>query len=64
MKSETLSLKNKLETNYYKRIGFFKENRIQLLFDETPERKDFLLLANKLIEKISHPCNTKEHYQS
>ena len=28
------------------------------------KRKDLLLLANKLIEKIPDPCNAKEHYQS
>ena len=28
------------------------------------EKKDLLLLANTLIEKISDPCYTKEHYQS
>ena len=28
------------------------------------KRKDLLLLANKLIEKVADPCNAKEHYQS
>ena len=28
------------------------------------KEKDFLLLANKLIEKILDPRNAKEHYQS
>ena len=27
------------------------------------KKKDLLLLANKLIEKISDPRNAKEHYQ-
>ena len=27
-------------------------------------KKDFLLLATKLIEKIPDPHNAKEHYQS
>ena len=28
------------------------------------KKKDLLLLANKLIEKIPGPCNAKEHNQS
>ena len=28
------------------------------------KKKDMLLLANKLIEKIPDPCSAKEHYQS
>ena len=28
------------------------------------KRKDLLLLANKLMEKIPDPCNANEHYQS
>ena len=38
----------------------------KLLFNEIlqKEKKDLLLLANKLIEKIPNPCNTKEHHQS
>ena len=28
------------------------------------ERKDLLLLANKLIEKVPDPRNAKEHYES
>ena len=47
--------------NYYKRIGFSKEKSycsMKLL------KKDLLLLANKLIEKIPDPRNAKEHYQS
>ena len=34
----------------------------QLLFNEVFETK-LLLLPNKLIEKITDPCNAKEHYQ-
>ena len=48
--------------NYHKRIGFSKGNSysVKLL----KKKKDFLLLANKLIEKISDPYNAKEHYGS
>ena len=28
------------------------------------KKKDLLLIANKLIEKISDPPNAKEHYES
>ena len=28
------------------------------------KRKYLLLLAKKSVEKIPHPCNAKEHYQS
>ena len=38
--------------NYYKRIRFSKENSY------------LLLLTNKLIERITDPCDAKEHYQS
>ena len=43
---------------YYKRIRFSKETH-----SIKPLKKDLLLLANKLIEKIPDPPNTKEHYQ-
>ena len=46
--------------NYCKRIGFPMEK--QLLSNEVFEKK-LLLLPNKLIEKITDPCNAKEHYQ-
>ena len=48
--------------NYYKRIGFSKENSYYLM--KRLKNKDFLLLLNKLIEKIPDPCNAKEHYKS
>ena len=48
--------------NYYKRIGFSKENSYYSM--KRLKKKDLLLLANKLIEKIPGPCNAKEHYQS
>ena len=48
--------------NYYKRIGLFKENSYYSM--NYQKRKDFLLLANKLIEKIPDPGNAKKPYQS
>ena len=47
--------------NYYKQIGFSKENNYYS--KKHLKRKDLLLLANKLIEKAKDPCNAKEHYQ-
>ena len=35
-----------------------------MLFKETHEKNDLLLLAKKLIEKIPYPRNVKEQYQS
>ena len=56
MKSENLSLKTNInELNLLKK---------QLLFNKTLESKDLLFLANRLIEKVPDPRNTKEHYQS
>ena len=46
--------------NYYKRIEFFKENSY---YSMKYLKKDLLLLANKLIEKIPASRNTKKHYQ-
>ena len=48
--------------NHYKRIGFSKENTYYSM--KCLKRKDLLLLANKFIEKIPHPCNAKEYYES
>ena len=48
--------------NYYKRIGFSKENSYYSI--NTWKKKDLLLLANKLTEKTPDPSNAKEHYQS
>ena len=47
--------------NYYKRIEFSKENSYYSM--KCLERKDLLLLANKLIERIPDPRNAKQHYQ-
>ena len=59
----TNEIKDFILENYYKRIGFSKKK--QLLFNQTLEnKKDLLLLANKLNQNIPDPCNAKEHYQS
>ena len=48
--------------NCYKWTGFSKENSYYSI--ECLKKKDLLLFAKTLIEKIPHPCNAKEHYQS
>ena len=48
--------------NYYKRIGFVQERSYSSTKRLT--KKDLLLLANKLIEKIPDPRNAKELYPS
>ena len=45
-----------------KLIGFSKENSYCIM-KRLKKKKDLLLLANKLIEKIPDPRNAKEHYQ-
>ena len=45
-------IKDFIIENYYKQIGFSKENSY------------LLLLPNKLLEKIPDPRNAKQHYQS
>ena len=46
--------------NYSKRIGSSKENSYYSM--KCLKRKDLLLLANKLIEKIPDPGNAKKPY--
>ena len=48
--------------NYYKRIGFSKEDSYYSM--KRLKRKDLLLFANKLTEKVPHPRNAKEHYKT
>ena len=48
--------------NYYKRIRFSKEHIYYSM--KRLNKKDLLLLANKLIGKVPDPRNAKEHYQS
>ena len=56
MKSETLSLKNII-----KELDFLRKT---VIIQGNICKKDLLLLANKLIEKIPDPHNAKEHCQS
>ena len=48
--------------NYYKRIGFSKENSYYSM--KHLKKKGLLFLANKLIEKILDPPNGKERFES
>ena len=60
-KMSVIEVRDFIFENYNKRIGFLrKEVFIQW---NTWKKKDLLLLANKLIEKIPDPPNAKEHYQ-
>ena len=49
--------------NYHKQIGFSKENSYHSM-KRLEKKKDLLLLANKLIEKIPDSHNAEEPYQS
>ena len=56
MKSETSSFKAIInEFDFLKKTGIIQWNAW---------KKDLMLLANKLIERISDPRNAKEYYQS
>ena len=44
--------------NYYKRTGFSKEGSYYSM--KQLKRKDFVLLANKLIEQVPDPANLKK----
>ena len=48
--------------NYYKQIGFSKENSYYSM--KRLKKKDLSLLANKLIETVPDLRNAKEHYES
>ena len=48
--------------NYYKRIGFSKENSYYSMKHQ--KKNDLQLFATELTEKIPDSCNAKEHYQS
>ena len=54
-------IRNFVFENFFKRIGFSKENSFYCL--KRLKRKDLLLLANKLKEKVPDPHNAKQHYQ-
>ena len=47
---------------HYKIIRFSEENSYYSM--KRLNKKDLLLLANKLVENLPFPCNAKEHYQS
>ena len=55
-------LKDFIFENYYRRIGFPKENSYYLMKHQ--KKKDLFLFATKLKEKIPHASNDKEHYNS
>ena len=48
--------------NHYKRIGFLRESSCYSM--KSLKKKDLLLHATKLIEKIPDPIKTKKYYQS
>ena len=54
-------IRNFVFENFFKRIGFSKENSFYSV--KRLKRKDLLLLANKLKEKVHDPHNPKQHYQ-
>ena len=54
-------IRNFVFENFFKRIGFSKENSFYSV--KRLKRKDLLLLANKLKEKVPDPHNAKQHYQ-
>ena len=48
--------------NYYKRIGFARENSY---YSKKQKKRDLQLFGTKLMgKKIPNPSNTKEHYNS
>ena len=49
--------------NYYKWSGSVQERSYSWM-KHLKKKKDLLLLANQLIEKIPNPLNAKELYQS
>ena len=53
-------LKDLIFKNYYRQVGLTKESSYYSL----KHKKDLLLLATKLIEKIPDASNAKEYYQS
>ena len=54
-------IRNFVFENFFKRMGFSKENSFYSV--KRLKRKDLLLLANKLKEKVTDPHNAKQHYQ-
>ena len=54
-------LKDLIYENYNRQIASLKENSS---FSTKHQKKDLLLLANKLIEKIPDVTNAKQYYPS
>ena len=48
--------------NYYKQIGFCKENSYHAM--KPLKKKRFIVACKQINRKIPDPCNAKEHYQS
>ena len=59
-KKDVSKIRNFIFENYYKRIGFSKENSYNSI--KHLKKKSLLLLTNKSIEKKLDPRNAKEHY--
>ena len=55
-------LKDFIFKNYYRRIGFTKENNYYSM--KHWKKKDLLLLPTKFLVKISDASNAKEYYRS
>ena len=50
---------------YYKRIGLLKESSFYSMKRlKKKKKRDLVLPATKLIEKVAHPSNAKEYYNS
>ena len=58
-KTTIKEMKDYIFKNYYRRIGFPKYNSFYSM--KSKRKKDLLLLAAKLIEKIPNACNAKEY---
>ena len=57
----SIDIRDFIFESYDKRFGFSKE--ISYYSMKRLKRKDLLLLANKLIEKVPDPRNAKEHHE-
>ena len=60
-KMSGIDIRDFIFESYDKRFGFSKE--ISYYSMKRLKRKDLLLLANKLIEKVPDPRNVKEHHE-
>ena len=61
-KMSVSDIRNFIYRNYYKQIGFSKEDSYCSF--KCSNKKDLLLLVDKLIEKAPDPRNAKQHYKS